>query len=83
MFGFRLQYWSLIAVLLAIVRPSASHPIRTPKWIKKDQFSDAAARGTWKVFEKNEYDFEPALPQTKSIEVSVSPLSISTPPISN
>jgi hypothetical protein len=71
MFGFRPQYWSLIALLLALVHPSASHPIRTPKWIKKDQLPDAAARGIWKVFEKNEYSYEPALPQAKSMVSSL------------
>ncbi|KAJ6120776.1 hypothetical protein N7523_005056 [Penicillium sp. IBT 18751x] len=68
MLEFRPQYWSLIAILLAIVHPSASHPIvRSPKWIKKDQYSALEARGTWKLFEKNAYSYGPALPQLKSL----------------
>ncbi|KAJ5676908.1 uncharacterized protein N7477_002541 [Penicillium maclennaniae] len=68
MLDFRPQYWSLIAILLAIIHPSASYPIvRTPNWIKKGQHSDLAARGTRKFFEKNAYSYGPALPQLKSL----------------
>lgn len=70
MFGFRPQYWSLIALLLALVHPSASHPVRTPKWVKKDQFADPESRGVWKVFEKTGYKYGLELPQAKSIEIS-------------
>ncbi|KAJ5126931.1 hypothetical protein N7448_007710, partial [Penicillium atrosanguineum] len=60
--GRSLRFCSL---LFTLPHPTQFAP---PKWIKKDQFSDAAARGTWKVFENHGYDYEPALPQTKSIE---------------
>ena len=74
MFGFRPQYWSLIALLLALVHPSTSHPVRTPKWIKKDQFADPESRGVWKVFEKTGYKYGLELPQAKSMEVGFSPV---------
>ncbi|KAJ5987478.1 hypothetical protein N7451_011843 [Penicillium sp. IBT 35674x] len=58
-------YWSLIAVVLAIVHPAASQPVRTPKWIETFQFEDLDNRGIWKVFEKHEKYSLPELPQAK------------------
>jgi len=76
MVEFRPLYWSLITLLLAVIHPSLSHPIRTSKWIKKDQFADAESRGVWKVFEKNEHNHEPSLSQTKSIKVGSLPFAL-------
>ncbi|KAJ5664422.1 hypothetical protein N7507_005153 [Penicillium longicatenatum] len=59
-------YWSLIALVLAMVQPAASHPIRTSKWIKTTQLEDRDNRGVWKVFEKHEKYSLPRLPQAKS-----------------
>lgn len=70
MLTFHPFYWSLIAVVLAIVHPAASHPIRTSKWIKTSQFEDRDHRGIWKVFEKHGKHPLPELPQAKPSQVS-------------
>jgi hypothetical protein len=70
MLKFHPLYWSLIALVLAMVQPAASQPIRTSKWIKTTQLEDREYRGAWKVFEKHEKYSLPQLPQAKSSQVS-------------
>lgn len=70
MFGFRPLFLTLVALNLAIVHPAASHPIRTPKWIKTDQFEDSQSRGIWKVFEKDDSAPKTELPHAVHSQVS-------------
>lgn len=69
MFGSRPLFLTLVALIL-IVHPAASHPIRTPKWIKTDQFEDSQSRGIWKVFEKDDTTPGPELPHAVHSQVS-------------
>ncbi|KAJ5553829.1 hypothetical protein N7513_003788 [Penicillium frequentans] len=75
MLTFHPFYWSLIAVVLAIVQPAASHPIRTSKWIEISQFEDRDNRGILRVFEKHGKHPLPELPQSKHRQLE-SPLKI-------
>ncbi|KAJ5422803.1 hypothetical protein N7445_010911 [Penicillium cf. griseofulvum] len=54
-----------LALILAVTKSTASHPIRTSKWVKTEQFQDPNARGIWKVFEKDPYDLLPDPPHVK------------------
>ncbi|KAJ6181031.1 hypothetical protein N7519_011492 [Penicillium mononematosum] len=45
----------LLAFILALTQSTTSHPIRTSKWVKIEQFEDPNDRGIWKVFEKEGY----------------------------
>ncbi|KAJ6109174.1 hypothetical protein N7486_001408 [Penicillium sp. IBT 16267x] len=67
MLTFHPLHWPLIALVLAIVHPVTSHPIRTSKWIETTQFEDRDNRGVWKVFEKPSKYSLPELPQVRSI----------------
>ncbi|KAJ5798810.1 uncharacterized protein N7503_006315 [Penicillium pulvis] len=73
MLTFHPFYWFLIAVVLAIVQPAASHPIRTSKWIKTSQFEDLNNRGIWKVIEKHGKHPLPELPQAKHTQIRYDP----------
>ncbi|KAJ5687328.1 hypothetical protein N7536_009947 [Penicillium majusculum] len=54
-----------LALILAVAHPTTSHPIRTSKWVKTEQFPDPNAQGIWKVFEKEAYDLLPDPPHVK------------------
>lgn len=70
MFGFRPLVLTLVALILSLVHPATSHPIRTPKWIKTAQFEDSQSRGVWKVFEKDDSTPGPELPRAVHSQVS-------------
>lgn len=71
MVAFHPLFLTLVALILTIIHPTASQPIRTPKWIKKAQFEDPQGRGVWKVFEKEGMTSAPQLPQAQSSQVSL------------
>lgn len=54
-----------LALILAVAHSTTSHPIRTSKWVKTEQFPDPIAGGIWKVFEKEGYDLLPDPPHVK------------------
>jgi hypothetical protein len=61
----------ILAFVLALTQPTISHPIRTSKWVKIEQFEDPNDRGIWKVFEKEGYhDQLPDPPHVKYNGVS-------------
>jgi hypothetical protein len=61
----------LVAFILALTQSTTSHPIRTSKWVKIEQFEDPNDRGIWKVFEKEGYhDQLPDPPHVKHNGVS-------------
>lgn len=69
------SFWGLgcllVGLILALVEPAVSHPIRTSKWIKKTEFQDFQNRGVWKVIEKKETFYVPEVPRHVSNEVGV------------
>ncbi|KAJ5940872.1 hypothetical protein N7516_001040 [Penicillium verrucosum] len=54
-----------LGLILAVAHSTTSHPIRTSKWVKTEQFPDPDAQGIWKVFEKEGYDLLPDPPHVK------------------
>ncbi|CAG8908173.1 unnamed protein product [Penicillium egyptiacum] len=54
-----------LALILALTQSTISHPIRTIKWVKTEQFQDPKDRGIWKVFEKEGYDQLPDPPHIR------------------
>ncbi|KAJ5421043.1 hypothetical protein N7465_003562 [Penicillium sp. CMV-2018d] len=54
-----------LGLILAVAHSTTSHPIRTSKWVKTEQFLDPNAQGIWKVFEKEGYDQLPDPPHVK------------------
>ncbi|KAJ5516468.1 hypothetical protein N7527_008028 [Penicillium freii] len=56
---------STLGLILAVAHSTTSHPIRTSKWVKTEQFPDPNAQGIWKVFEKEGYDLLPDPPHVK------------------
>ncbi|KAJ5956856.1 hypothetical protein N7501_011135 [Penicillium viridicatum] len=54
-----------LGLILAVAHSTTSHPIRTSKWVKIEQFLDPNAQGIWKVFEKEGYDQLPDPPHVK------------------
>lgn len=59
-----------LALILAVAHSATSHPIRTSKWVKTEQFTDPNSQGIWKVFEKEAYDLLPDPPHVKYNGVS-------------
>lgn len=70
MLTFHPTYWSIIALVLAIVRPATSHPIRTSNWVRTTQFEDRDNRGIWKVFEKQDNTILPKLALARPSQVN-------------
>ncbi|KGO72678.1 hypothetical protein PITC_056640 [Penicillium italicum] len=54
-----------LVLILGVTQSTTSHPVRTSKWIKTEQFLDPDAGGIWKVFEKDGYDLMPDPPHVK------------------
>lgn len=65
-----------LALILAVAHSTTSHPIRTSKWVKTEQFPDSNAQGIWKVFEKEAYDLLPDPPYVKYNGVSTKYYSV-------
>jgi hypothetical protein len=65
-----------LALILAVAHSTTSHPIRTSKWVKTEQFPDPNAQRIWKVFEKEGYDLLPDPPHVKYNGVSTKSYSV-------
>lgn len=44
MLTFRPLFLTLVALIFAIVHPTASHPLASQEWAKKDQFENTLSR---------------------------------------
>lgn len=79
MITFRPLFWTVVALLLAIVQPVISYPIRTSEWVKTREVNDANTWGVWKVYEKerSHSSSESAQAILKSVSLSCIPCSSS------